>query len=207
MNGVQLKSSLAWAFLYKNCIFLSTKLNIFDSTNIGLRCSFFMQKYRYTERMVVEMYPYMNYGNYPQYQQTYQQPQVPVQYMDRLGQLQNMQQPQMMQQPVQRQIGINGAVVEDFGIITANDVPMDGNGAVFIKRDGSEIQIRNWTANGTIATSVFKPVKMEDMSKTSDNLPNGLEALYTTFEDKFNQLFNKIDKLEESMIEVTLKKE
>lgn len=153
------------------------------------------------------MYPYMNYGNYPQYQQTYQQPQVPVQYMDRLGQLQNMQQPQMMQQPVQRQSGINGAVVEDFGIITANDVPMDGNGAVFIKRDGSEIQIRNWTANGTIATSVFKPVKMEEMSKTPDNLPNGLEALYTTFEDKFNQLFNKIDKLEESMIEVTLKKE
>lgn len=153
------------------------------------------------------MYPYMNYGNYPQYQQTYQQPQVPVQYMDRLGQLQNMQQPQMMQQPVQRQSGINGAVVEDFGIITANDVPMDGNGAVFIKRDGSEIQIRNWTANGTIATSVFKPVKTEEMSKTSDNLPNGLEALYTTFEDKFNQLFNKIDKLEESMIEVTLKKE
>lgn len=153
------------------------------------------------------MYPYMNYGNYPQYQQTYQQPQVPVQYMDRLGQLQNMQQPQMMQQPVQRQSGINGAVVEDFGIITANDVPMDGNGAVFIKRDGSEIQIRNWTANGTIATSVFKPAKMEEMSKTPDNLPNGLEALYTTFEDKFNQLFNKIDKLEESMIEVTLKKE
>lgn len=149
------------------------------------------------------MFPYQNYGGYPQYQQ----PHMPMQYMDRLGQLQNMQQPQMMQQPVQRSMNISGGVVDDFGMITANDVPMDGTGAVFIKRDGSEIQIRNWTANGTISTSVFKPIKMEEMSKTPDNLPNGLEALYTTFEDKFNQLFNKIDKLEESMIEVTLKKE
>lgn len=149
------------------------------------------------------MFPYQNYGGYPQYQQQ----QMPIQYMDRLGQLQNMQQPQMIQQPVQRAMNISGGVVEDFGMITANDVPMDGTGAVFIKRDGSEIQIRNWTANGTIATSVFKPVKIEEVGKSSDNLPNSLESLYATFEDKFNQLFNKIDKLEESMIEVTLKKE
>ena len=162
-----------------------------------------MQKYKYTERKVFEMFPYQNYGGYPQYQQQ----QMPIQYMDRLGQLQNMQQPQMIQQPVQRAMNISGGVVEDFGMITANDVPMDGTGAVFIKRDGSEIQIRNWTANGTIATSVFKPVKIEEVGKSPDNLPNSLDSLYTTFEDKFNQLFNKIDKLEESMIEVTLKKE
>ena len=152
------------------------------------------------------MYPYMNYGNYPQYQQTYQQPQVPVQYMDRLGQLQNMQQPQMMQQPVQRQSGINGAVVEDFGIITANDVPMDGNGAVFIKRDGSEIQIRNWTANRTITTNVFKPVQTDKPNEISITEENSLERLSSAFDGRFRELFEKIDKLEEALIEVGLNK-
>lgn len=142
------------------------------------------------------MYQYM-YGNYPQYQQqTYQpQQQMAMQY----------QMPSMPQQ-MQRNNGLNGGIVEDFAIITANDVPMDGNGAVFVKRDGSEIQVRNWTSNGTIATSVFKPVKMEEANKLSNGNTNNLEQLSGAFEDKFNRLFEKMDKLEEAVIEISMNK-
>ena len=102
--------------------------------------------------------PYQNYG------QTMQNP-----YMDRMAQLQQYQQnlqPQV-QQPQQQsqQIGLNCRVVDDFNAIVANDVPMDGNGAVFMKRDASEVQWRNWAANGTIQTTVYRPLQPENQSE------------------------------------------
>lgn len=109
------------------------------------------------------MNPYQNYSmnNYAQYQQAYpnfypQQVQNPQ--MDRLAHLQAMQQSLQPTQMSPAFQGLMGRIVDDFGVITANDVPMDGNGAVFIKRDGSEIQVRNWTASGTIASTSFIPV-------------------------------------------------
>lgn len=108
--------------------------------------------------------PYSMNNNYMPYQNgMYQQPQMYPQQMqnpqmDRLAQLQAMQQslqPAQMQPAYQ---GLFGRVVDDFGAITANDVPMNGLGAVFIKKDGSEVQIRSWTANGTIATTSYMPV-------------------------------------------------
>lgn len=69
------------------------------------------------------------------------------------------QQNQFMQQPVQQQPqGIVGKIVNDFSELTANDVPMNGSAAFFPKADGSELQVRSWTANGTIQTVVYKPV-------------------------------------------------
>lgn len=184
---------------------LNDKYDIF-CMNIGFRCSFFLLKYKYKE--VEPMYPYMNYGNYPQYQSQNYQPQQPVQYMDRLGQLQNMQQPMMNMQAQQipRVQMLNCGVVDDFGIITANDVPMDGNGAIFVKRDGSEIQFRNWSANGTITTNVFKPVQTDKPNEISITEENSLERLSSAFDGRFRELFEKIDKLEEALIEVGLNK-
>lgn len=98
------------------------------------------------------------------YQQNFNQLQMQVPYADRMAQMQqyqqNMQQPQMVMpnQPT----GIIGKVVADFSEITANDVPMNGSAAFFPKADGSELQVRSWTANGTIQTVVYRPVQAED---------------------------------------------
>lgn len=138
--------------------------------------------------------PYSNYPN------MYQQPQMPVQYMDRLGQLQASQQVQMIPQNNPRMYSnINGGIVEDFNLITANDVPMDGNGAVFVKKDGSEIQVRNWTAQGTISTSVFKPVVQEEARNLLPSEEKSLEKLSEAFEGKFQELSEKIDRIEKAL--------
>lgn len=129
------------------------------------------------------MNPYQSYSmnNYPQYQQTYPQGFYPQQMqnpqMDRLAQLQAMQQSLQPTQISPAFQGLMGRIVDDFGVITANDVPMDGNGAVFIKRDGSEIQIRNWTANGTISSTSFIPVlePKNDSTGTSPSSVNGVK--------------------------------
>ena len=150
------------------------------------------------------MYQYPNYSmnNAPQFQQQYQPQQMPIQYMDRLSQLQAAQQP-MMHQQMQRAPGLNGGVVEDFNVITANDVPMDGNGAVFIKRDGSEIQVRNWTAQGTISTSRFKPVLDEQTTNPSLDSGNAVIGLSgevaEAFMRRFDEMDKRFDRLEKSM--------
>ena len=107
-----------------------------------------------------QYYPQMN--NYGQRYNT-QQP-----YMDRLAGLQQyqqaLQQPQMQRQTQQMPLGLNGKMVDVVDQITANDVPMDGSVAIFPKKDMSEIYLKSWTPNGTIATVVFKPV-LEDVRK------------------------------------------
>ena len=147
------------------------------------------------------MQPYQNY-----WMNNYQQPMYPsqqinqqfqqnqqMQYMDQLNQLR-------MQQAMPAQ-GLMGRFVEDFNVITANDVPMDGNGAVFIKRDGSEIQVRNWTAQGTIATSVFKPVSIQqpkeiypDGEKIEIRASEDLVAIIQKYFEDINKRFDELEK-------------
>lgn len=59
------------------------------------------------------------------------------------------------QQPVT--MGIAGKVINRPEEITINDVPMDGNIAVFPKNDLSEVLIKKWNANGSILTLKFTP--------------------------------------------------
>lgn len=81
------------------------------------------------------------------------------------------QQNQFAQQPAQQQPqGIVGKIVNDFSELTANDVPMNGSAAFFPKADGSELQVRSWTANGTIQTIVYKPVQPERTAEDT-NIP------------------------------------
>lgn len=156
------------------------------------------------------MNPYQNYSmnSYQQYQQPVYQ-QMPNPYMDRMQQLQNMQQqlntPQI--QPVQQMQqmfqGLSGRIVDDFNVITANDVPMDGNGAIFVKKDGSEIQVRNWTAQGTIHTSVFKPVMIEQTQDLQGKQQIDTEwlsqAVTGVFQGYFDEINKRFDKLEQSI--------
>lgn len=149
---------------------------------------------------------YQNYpmNNYSQYPNMYQQPQMPVQYMDRLSQLQASQQSQMIPPTNHRMLpGLSGGIVDDFNIITANDVPMDGNGAIFIKRDGSEIQVRNWNANGSITASVFRPVTSEAENVNSGNGADShaqlVDSLSLVFQKQFDDLNGRFDKLEKAL--------
>lgn len=156
------------------------------------------------------MLPYQNYSmnNYAPFQQQgfqngYQQMQQNVNpYLDRMNQVQPMQQPVP---------GLAGKIVEDFGTITANDVPMDGNGAIFVKRDGSEIQIRNWSANGTIATSRFKPVLEDQAGKLSNELVNApvrlSDDVVAMLQENFSGINERLDKLERAIKPSTKRKE
>lgn len=149
----------------------------------------------------MQTYPNYSMNGYNPYQMPmYQQPQP---YMDRMAQIQSMQQNLQPQQPAPIPRGMAGRIVEDFNVITANDVPMDGNGAIFIKSDGSEIQVRNWTAQGTIATSRFKPVlepQTENFTSEQKYLPDELfSAFEAAFAQRFDGLEQRFDKFEKAL--------
>lgn len=104
------------------------------------------------------------------YQNSYQPMQNP--YMAQMGQYQPQIQPQaqQLQQPQQQQTqGLICKPVVDASNVSPNDVPMDGNAAVFPKNDFSEIYVKSWTPNGTIQTIVYKPVQPENQSEA--NIP------------------------------------
>lgn len=148
-----------------------------------------------------------NYLNTPMSVQpmypNYIQPQTP--YIERYAQNQQAQQmlPSQMSGTSQQQVqGVNGRVVDDFSAVSANDVPMDAMGALFIKSDGSEIQRRMWNANGMISTISFKPVLEEQAS----NSPNGeekakfdlSEASTEVFMKRFDDITDRLDKMEKN---------
>ena len=148
-----------------------------------------------------QYYPQMN--NYGQ-QYNPQQP-----YMDRLAGLQQyqqtLQQPQMagtqMSLPNQP-IGLKGKMVDTVEQITANDVPMDGSVAIFPKKDMSEIYLKSWTPNGTIATVVFKPALDEQTNSVSaqPEMKIGMDNEVTeVFMQRFDELKTKLEELEQSM--------
>lgn len=143
-----------------------------------------------------QYYPQMNnYGQQYNPQQS---------YMDRLAGLQQyqqtLQQPQM--QPQQIPVGLNGKIVDSAEQITANDVPMDGSFAMFPKKDMSEIYLKSWTPNGTIATVVFRPI-MEESSNSSSVQESVRVSLSDEVTEvilqKFDELAKKIEELQQSM--------
>ena len=138
---------------------------------------------------------------YPNYNMQPNQIQNP--YIDRYAQNQAMQQMNQIQnQQVQQLQGLNGRIVDDFGMITANDVPMDAMGALFIKSDGTEIQRRVWTSNGTIATSRFKPVLEEQVNNLSQNEEKAKFDLSDASTDvimkRFDDITERLDKMEKN---------
>lgn len=119
------------------------------------------------------------YPNYSQpmmnpYQNNYNPMLSPQQRLMQMEQQypQFAQQNQFIQQPMQQNQpqGLNCVIVDDFNAISANDVPMDGKGAVFMLRGGSQIEWRNWTANGTIQTVPYSPVQTENTEQAT-NIP------------------------------------
>lgn len=108
------------------------------------------------------------------------------------GQQMSQQQP-MMQQPMQP-VGIAGKYVNDFAEITASDIPMNSP-AIFAKSDRSEIQLREWNANGQITTTSYRAVIEEPIpAAVSQPVFNANEVLDPIFA-KLSELEEKIDKL------------
>ncbi len=126
-----------------------------------------------------------------------QYPQYPQQAIPQQSQFQP-------QQTIPQQIiGLNGRYVDDFNTLSANDVPMDGNGAIFIKKDKSEIQLKNWTANGTIATTCFKPITEQNF-ENNINMPQiNLNGLYEDMRALRGEIAERFDRLEKSMTNST----
>ena len=140
------------------------------------------------------MYPQMTYGQQqygvnsylPYMQPRFQQPEVPA---------------QQVQQQTPR--GLNGMVVQAIENVTADCVPMDGSAAFFPKQDLSEIYVKSWCADGTIRTLTYKPVQPntpKEVQAGEDKMASGLAQNVTeVFERRFNELSEKIDRLELSI--------
>lgn len=95
--------------------------------------------------------------------------------------------------------GIAGKTVNDFNEINANDVPMDGRVAIFPKGDLSEIAVKNWESNGTIRTTVFKPILPQEgsngMSETFKGEYGAFGEVLKGIQDDIKMLTEKIDKI------------
>lgn len=147
-------------------------------------------------------------SNYPPY--SFQQPQMnpyqnsyqPIQnpYIAQMGQYQQNFQPQVQQMQQPQQIGLNCRFVDDFNAIVANDVPMDGNGAIFVDRNGTEMQWRNWTPNGTIQTIVYKPILDQSAEQDTNTPQMDFNALNEDVRALREDILARLDAIEKSVV-------
>ncbi len=139
----------------------------------------------------------------PNQYQSFQPMQNP--YMDRTNQMQqyqqNLQIPQQiptMQQPVQP-IGLVGRPVNDFSEIKADDVPMNGTPAIFIKNDMSEIEVRVWCKDGLIRPTSYKPVLEKNQAEATNTPQMDFNALNEDVRALREDIIARLDRLEQSM--------
>lgn len=158
------------------------------------------------------MQTYQSY--YPQMNNGYMYPYNPQQpYMDRMAGLQqfqqSLQQPQTQQQFQQMTQSLSGRIVPNAESIAANDVPMDGSIAFFPMQDMSQILAKSWNADGTIKTLIYKPFVQEpnNLSSETGKAEIGLsENVTAAFMQRFDDVANRIDKLEQSLTKSLTKK-
>lgn len=103
----------------------------------------------------------------PYQQQNNYQP-MQSQYIPQMGQYQQNFQSQIQQ--IQQPIGLVGRAVNDFSEIKADDVPMNGTPAIFVKNDMSEIEVRIWGKDGLIRPTSYKPI-LEQNNEDATNMP------------------------------------
>lgn len=144
------------------------------------------------------MQPFNPYLQQPMQNNSYTQTlQNQINYLqNQLQQYQNSaqlaQQQTVQSNTVQNVNGINTQLVDDFSSISANSVPMDNNGALFVKKDGTEIQSRRWTPDGKIITIAYFPQIDSETENTSSSEMKLQESTFTNFTDVFNEQINKV---------------
>ena len=104
-------------------------------------------------------------------------------------------------QNFQNPIPTNLKIVDDFNNIQAAQVPMDNLGGYFIKRDGTEIQVRRWMPNGQIAITSYIPQSDNDTTNTSSDeikFQNEPNMNFTkAFEERLDSIIDRLDTLED----------
>ena len=146
------------------------------------------------------MYPQMQYGQQPQYGVNSYLSYMP----QRFQQPEPMQTVQQVQAPQQQARGLNGMVVQSVDNVTADCVPMDGSAAFFPKQDLSEIYVKSWNSDGTIRTIVYRPIELTAGDRKTDS---GLsESATEVFQKRFDELFGKIEQLEQTITSSMTKK-
>ena len=92
-------------------------------------------------------------------------------------------------------MGLSGRIVDDFGSVTVNDVPMDGNPAVFIKKDNSEIVLKKWGNDGRIYSVSYLP-QIENKDANTINVPSEIkQSEIEALTQRLEGIESKIDKL------------
>ena len=151
------------------------------------------------------MQPYSYYN--PMYQQPVQQP---MQYMDRLSQLQSQQYQQMPQQAT-NQFSAIGKIVDGIDVVRATDIPMDGNMYYFPKADGSEIYGKKWGMDGRTHITAFKPVLDGQGTDDTNDAGKAVFALSDevtgVFMKRFDDLSERLERVEKSIKPNSRKKE
>lgn len=149
-------------------------------------------------------------SNYPAYSFQPQQMSNPYQgsyhpmqnpYMAQTGQYQQNFQPQVqqVQQPQQQSQGLVGRVVNDFSEVKADDVPMNGTPAIFIKNDMSEIEVRVWGNDGLIHPTPYKPI-LEQKQQEATNMPQmDFNALNEDVRALREDILARLDSIEKSV--------
>lgn len=134
------------------------------------------------------------------YQQYY-----PTQYQQNLqNQIQNLQNQQVQYQAMLNQQSMNQVptmITNDFNSISVNNIPMDNNGALFIKSDRSEIVSKHWMPDGTVKTTLYLPQIENRVDNVSQEQIKGQNDAFNeftdVFNDKINSLFNRLDTIED----------
>lgn len=150
------------------------------------------------------------------FQNFYQPMQQYNPYLQRMENLQQFQ--QAIQQPMvptlmsgANQFNQFGKVVESVDIVKVTDIPMDGNVYYFPKADGTEIYSKQFMVNGQTRILTFKPV-LDDNPNTLSNEDeklkiSALENVTALFQEKFDTINDKIDKIEKYLKPTKAKKE
>lgn len=102
-----------------------------------------------------------------------------------------------------QQMGISGKYVNDFSEVTASDVPMGGQPSVFIKNDRSEMQIREWSPNGQIVATLYKPYieqKAEEVSNPSQIVQ---QPPFDAKSEVLDPIFDKLSELEQQVVKLS----
>lgn len=79
---------------------------------------------------------------------------------------------------------LRGRIVSSIDDVTANDVPMDGSCAVFVKSDHTEIYTREWQPNGLITTKVYRLVSDVPPEESLDDRLGRLEERIAEIEKR-----------------------
>lgn len=82
-------------------------------------------------------------------------------------------------------------MVDDFNSIGVNDVSMNGDASVFLKRDLSEIQVRKWGSDGRIYSTSYKPLELKNEENSINVQEDNLSALH----ERLQAIEDKLDKL------------